>query len=308
MNGIVIFIFFLIYSIIFILGVVGNAFVIFLTLKHRKLQTVQNMFILNLAGADLVVCIFSLPITPITTVFKTWYFGATMCHGLPWMQGIAIFIGTFSLCAISADRYILVVMPTRKLITKTRSKWITTLLWTLSAIFTLPYAMYMDLVNADGICGQFCTEKWPDSDLRRIYTIFVFVVQFIIPLTIMFISYCRIFDKLKCELVTNARRNTILLVSMVVVFAVSWLPHNIVSLLMEFDENIFERDGESIIYLINLFTHCIAMTNNVLNPILYALLNPLFIELIAKSLSCFDNSLSTKQASDAKVTTTNIQQ
>lgn len=77
------------------------------------------MFILNLAGADLVVCIFSLPITPITTVFKTWYFGATMCHGLPWMQGIAIFIGTFSLCAISADRYILVVMPTRKLITKT---------------------------------------------------------------------------------------------------------------------------------------------------------------------------------------------
>lgn len=77
------------------------------------------MFILNLAGADLVVCIFSLPITPITNVYKNWYFGSTMCHGLPWMQGIAVFIGTFSLCAISVDRYIMVILPTRKIINKT---------------------------------------------------------------------------------------------------------------------------------------------------------------------------------------------
>ncbi|VDK56869.1 unnamed protein product [Anisakis simplex] len=95
-------------------------------------------------------------------------------------------------------------------------------------------------------------------------------------------------EKLKCEVVANARRNTILLVSMVVMFAVAWLPHNIVSLLMEFDERIFERDdGVNIIYLINLFTHrqVVAMTNNVSNPILYALLNPLFIELIAASVT-----------------------
>ncbi|VDM15689.1 unnamed protein product [Wuchereria bancrofti] len=72
---------------------------------------------------------------------------------------------------------------------------------------------------------------------------------------------------------------------MVVLFAVSWLPHNIVSLLMEFDESLFERhDGVNSIYLINLFTHWVAMANNVWNPILYALLNPLFIELMAKTL------------------------
>ncbi|VBB32912.1 unnamed protein product [Acanthocheilonema viteae] len=92
-------------------------------------------------------------------------------------------------------------------------------------------------------------------------------------------------DRLRNELVANARRNTILLVSMVVLFAVSWLPHNIVSLLMEFDESLFERsDGVNSIYLINLFTHWVAMANNVWNPILYALLNPLFIELMAKTL------------------------
>ncbi|CAG9540458.1 unnamed protein product [Cercopithifilaria johnstoni] len=322
------------YLLIFILGVIGNALVIYLTLLHRKLQTVQNMFILNLASADLVVCIFSLPITPIANVYKNWYFGSAMCHGLPWMQGIAVFIGTFSLCAISVDRYIMVTLPTRRIINKTRSKYITIILWTLSIISTLPYAIYMDLVVVDGICGQFCTENWPNSRLRAIYTIFVFVVQFVIPLTIMFICYYHIFavlrkrmsrkimrlkersmvmaslcltessnndvscrrnfgtdtfkenqDRLRNELVTNARRNTILLVSMVVLFAISWLPHNIVSLLMEFDESLFEcSDGVNNIYLINLFTHWVAMANNVWNPILYALLNPLFIDLMTKTL------------------------
>uniref|UniRef100_A0AAF5PJR6 G-protein coupled receptors family 1 profile domain-containing protein n=1 Tax=Wuchereria bancrofti TaxID=6293 RepID=A0AAF5PJR6_WUCBA len=323
------------YLLIFILGVIGNILVICLTLSDRKLQTVQNMFILNLASADLVVCIFSLPITPVANVYKNWYFGSAMCHGLPWMQGIAVFIGTFSLCAISVDRYIMVILPTRRIINKTRSKYITIVLWTLSIISTLPYAMYMDLIVVDGICGQFCTENWPSSRLRSVYTIFVFVVQFVIPLTIMFICYYHIFaelrkrtskkimrlkersmamasaglvenpnnnvldckrnfgsnafkenhDRLRNELLANARRNTILLVSMVVLFAVSWLPHNIVSLLMEFDESLFERhDGVNSIYLINLFTHWVAMANNVWNPILYALLNPLFIELMAKTL------------------------
>ncbi|ETN82932.1 hypothetical protein NECAME_07646 [Necator americanus] len=50
------------------------------------LRTVQNMFILNLALADLIVCIFSLPITPITSIRKNWYFGDQMCHSLPWIQ------------------------------------------------------------------------------------------------------------------------------------------------------------------------------------------------------------------------------
>ncbi|VDK79721.1 unnamed protein product [Onchocerca ochengi] len=263
------------YLLIFILGVIGNVFVICLTLSNRKLQTVQNMFILNLASADLVICIFSLPITPVTNVYKNWYFGAAMCHGLPWMQGIA------------------------------RSKYITIILWSLSIISTLPYAMYMDLVVVDGICGQFCTENWPNARFRTMYTVINIrrlkersVVMASGGLSVEnadnLLDCNRISDndafqenqtRIRNELVANARRNTILLVSMVVLFAISWLPHNIVSLLMEFDETIFERhDGVNNIYLINLFTHWIAMANNVWNPILYALLNPLFIELMAKTL------------------------
>uniref|UniRef100_A0A1I7W473 G_PROTEIN_RECEP_F1_2 domain-containing protein n=1 Tax=Loa loa TaxID=7209 RepID=A0A1I7W473_LOALO len=225
----------------------------------------------------------------------------------------------------------MVILPTRKIINKTRSKYITIVLWTLSIISTLPYAMYMDLIVVDGICGQFCTENWPSSRLRTIYTVgYVNKLSTIpninnnhtsIPSCLLDIlkklrlkersmamasagllenpnnnmldckrnfdgnDFKENQDRLRNELLANARRNTILLVSMVVLFAVSWLPHNIVSLLMEFDESLFERyDGVNSIYLINLFTHWVAMANNVWNPILYALLNPLFIELMAETL------------------------
>ncbi|VDO79512.1 unnamed protein product [Heligmosomoides polygyrus] len=77
---------YLYFSIEFVLGITGNIGVIFFTFGNRKLQTVQNMFILNLALADLIVCIFSLPLTPITSIYKNWYFGDQMCHSLPWIQ------------------------------------------------------------------------------------------------------------------------------------------------------------------------------------------------------------------------------
>lgn len=67
----------------------------------------------------------------------------------------------------------------------------------------------------------------------------------------------------------NARRNTILLASMVVMFAVSWLPHNIVSLLLEYDQEIFVgKDNVDYNYLVNLFTHWLVKIYLLLKPCL----------------------------------------
>ena len=86
LQSTIILLFACIYGLEFVLGVGGNLAVLYLTLRNRQLQSVQNMFMLNLALSDLVVCIFSLPITPATSIFKNWYFGELLCHSLPWLQ------------------------------------------------------------------------------------------------------------------------------------------------------------------------------------------------------------------------------
>ncbi|KAK6061044.1 hypothetical protein COOONC_01288 [Cooperia oncophora] len=52
-------IFAVLYVHIFVLGIVGNVAVLYLTLKNRHLQSVQNIFILNLAASDVLMCLTS---------------------------------------------------------------------------------------------------------------------------------------------------------------------------------------------------------------------------------------------------------
>lgn len=100
---------------------------------------------MNLAASDIAICLLSLPITPVTNVFKNWYFGSLLCRLIPWIQGISIFICTFSLGAIAVDRYILVVRPHSTPLNKKAAISATIVLWTLSIIVTLPYAFIMSL-------------------------------------------------------------------------------------------------------------------------------------------------------------------
>ncbi|KAE9553814.1 hypothetical protein FO519_002984 [Halicephalobus sp. NKZ332] len=313
------------YSLIFIIGLVGNIAVIHVTLKNRSLQSVQNIFIMNLAASDIVVCLLSLPITPITNIFKSWYFGSLLCRLIPWIQGVSIFICTFSLGAIAVDRYILVVRPHSTPLNKKSAISTTVVLWTLSIVVTLPYAYMMSMETYTSICGVFCTEQWPNKQTRQAYTLVVMVAQFVLPFSVMAFCYTAIFSRLKsrtrirlkrlaahsmileqstitfpastsgerltsiptgrkdgyaCDLdggkisatlerkekekqrlLNRTRRTTAILACMVIIFGLTWLPHNVVSLLIEYEEDdsrlfyLFGREDLNITYLINLFTH-----------------------------------------------------
>uniref|UniRef100_A0A7E4VKZ6 G_PROTEIN_RECEP_F1_2 domain-containing protein n=1 Tax=Panagrellus redivivus TaxID=6233 RepID=A0A7E4VKZ6_PANRE len=321
---------------------------------------------MNLAASDIFVCLLSLPITPITNVFKIWYFGTVLCGLIPWVQGVSIFICTFSLGAIAVDRYILVVRPHSTPLNRKSAMSVTIVLWTLSIVMTLPYAFIMKLESYSDICGVFCTEQWPSKHARQAYTFIVMVAQFVVPFGLMAFCYAAIFSRLKNrtrvrlkrlaarsmtleqstitvpmsnsvertsivgvnaaaasdvfhgkviqaentikrstelslkalpsdknkekqQLLNRTRRTTAILACMVIIFGLTWLPHNVVSLLLEYDNDegklfyLFGREDLNITYLINLFTHSFAMTNNVSNPLLYAWLNPTFRELLVKT-------------------------
>jgi len=79
-------IFGIIYINIFIFGLLGNLAIVLLTLRCSHLRSVQNIFILNLALSDVIVCLLSLPFTLVTNIFKEWLFGSAICHLLPMVQ------------------------------------------------------------------------------------------------------------------------------------------------------------------------------------------------------------------------------
>ncbi|RCN44874.1 7 transmembrane receptor [Ancylostoma caninum] len=327
-EPVVMFIFAVLYIHIFILGIVGNVAVLYLTLKNRHLQSVQNIFILNLAASDVLMCLTSLPITPITNVYKTWFFASPVCKLIPLVQGASVFVSTFSLSAIALDRYNLVVRPHRHPLRSRGASVVALLLWIISALVCMPYGWYMDVEQLPGICGEFCTERWPSSEVRKGYALMVLVMQFILPFATMAVCYYTIFARLRertesklkkltertqllestagssspsgkneagthpcsfeeqqrLSVLASQRRTTTILASMVLLFGFTWLPHNVYTLVYEYDEGIFLNGKTDNTYIVSMVAHLISMTTNVANPILYAWLNPSFKEMLLKSI------------------------
>lgn len=62
------------YVIVFLVGLIGNSFVIAVVLRSPRMRTVTNFFIVNLAVADILVIVFCLPATLMSNIFVREYY------------------------------------------------------------------------------------------------------------------------------------------------------------------------------------------------------------------------------------------
>ena len=52
----------LVYSVTFVIGLVGNCLIIFTTFQYRGMQSVTNVFLSSLASADLLLIVICIPV------------------------------------------------------------------------------------------------------------------------------------------------------------------------------------------------------------------------------------------------------
>lgn len=82
------------YVVVFVVGLIGNSFVIAVVYRSPRMRTVTNFFIVNLAVADVLVIVFCLPATLMSNIFVREY----PAHTFPRSFHI-------SLCAIFEARF-----------------------------------------------------------------------------------------------------------------------------------------------------------------------------------------------------------
>lgn len=76
-----------VYAVILMLSVAGNALVILTLVQNRRMRTVTNVFLLNLAVSDLLLGVLCMPITLIGALLRDFVFGGVMCKLMPYLQG-----------------------------------------------------------------------------------------------------------------------------------------------------------------------------------------------------------------------------
>ncbi len=94
-----------IYSLIFVLGMLGNGSLIVIILYRKTLHSVANFLVANLAIANILLCLTGVPVAPITLFLKKWFFGSFLCKLIPYAQGVSVLISSLGLSAIATDRY-----------------------------------------------------------------------------------------------------------------------------------------------------------------------------------------------------------
>uniref|UniRef100_UPI00398F2D54 cholecystokinin receptor type A n=1 Tax=Pristiophorus japonicus TaxID=55135 RepID=UPI00398F2D54 len=182
------------YCLFFVLSVLGNVLIIAVLLRNKPLRTVTNTFLLSLAVSDLMLCLFCMPFTLIPNLLQDFIFGSAVCKAVTYFMGISVSVSTFSLVAISLERYSAICKPLKSRVWQTKSHAFKVIAatWLLSVTVMLPYPIYNTLVpftRVNNSTGNMCRLLWPNDVTQQSWYIFLLLILFLAPGIVMMIAY-----------------------------------------------------------------------------------------------------------------------
>lgn len=283
------------YAVIFLISVIGNTLVCVVVARRRRMRTVTNFFVLNLAASDLAITCICIPFDiPVQENNYKWPYGEFLCKLLYPLQTVAMFASIFTLTAVSLNRFWAIVYPLRKQMTKMHAIVVIVIIWVICILLTVPYVMVLSLDKTTMECGEY----WPETDYRKAYTASLFALQYVLPLSVITLAYLKIGLELRtCASVKNAlavnavlhnahrneaRKVVRMLIVVTLLFAICVLPNNVMWLWLDFG------NGDSYPHFWDMvaFTNIILFANSAANPMAYTICHENFREEFKLYFTC----------------------
>jgi hypothetical protein len=198
-----------VYTLLSLLTVGGNALVCFIVFHYTGITTVTNLFIANLAVTDLLIGLFCIPIVLISDyLLSDWPFGILMCKLTSVAQSVFVVCTVYTLIAMSVDRYIAIIYPLEPKLTRKQCYKLIGGLWTFAFIFSSPifFEMYIRHIcfyrDSKEYYQTICQTNGLSPSIQTIYNIATLTIIYLFPLCILSIVYCCHY--VWCLLVSNA--------------------------------------------------------------------------------------------------------
>ncbi|CAL8355209.1 unnamed protein product [Merluccius merluccius] len=168
--------------------IVGNVLVIVAVLTSRALRAPQNLFLVSLACADILVGTLVIPFSLANEVMGYWYFGSTWCAFYLSLDVLFCTSSIVHLCAISLDRYWSVTKAVSYNLKRTprRIKTMIAVVWAISAVISFPPLLMTKHAEHECLLND---ETW--------YILSSCLVSFFAPGLIMILVYCKIYKVAK---------------------------------------------------------------------------------------------------------------
>lgn len=84
---------YLMYSVVFVVALVGNGLVCYVVMFSAQMHSVTNLFIMNMAVGDLLMTLLCVPFSFVATLMlQYWPFGNDLCHTVSFAQAVAVLV------------------------------------------------------------------------------------------------------------------------------------------------------------------------------------------------------------------------
>ncbi|XP_061834983.1 leukotriene B4 receptor 1-like [Nerophis lumbriciformis] len=277
----------LILGLVFLLGVPGNLFIVWSILARARRRSVTTLLILNLACADG----FLMALTVFFIVYlakQSWVFGTAMCKGLFYLCNVNMYASIFLITLMSVHRLVVVILP-KKLSARVSRKVVRRVIlgmWLLVAAIALPSLIFRDVREDKDERNKTRLVCAPNHTLPtyvRFQYSFETVAGFILPYTVIIISYVLILRRLRETRFRRKVRSENLILAIVVMFCLFWLPYHVINMIQVAAE--WYKPGsntreslERIYQTSRAITSALAFISSCANPVLYTFAGKSYIK------------------------------
>nr|XP_008986728.3 probable G-protein coupled receptor 32 [Callithrix jacchus] len=281
-------------SVSFVVGVVGNGLVLWMTV-FRMARTVSTVWFFHLALADFMLSL-SLPVATYYVASGQWLLGEWACKLYITFVFLAFFASNCLLILISVDRCISVLYPVWALNHRTtqRASWLAITVWLLAVALCSSHLRFRKTRKWNG-CAQCYLEfssknetaqTWNQGifEIKNVVTIGHFLLGFLGPLAVIGICAHLIRAKLLREGWVHAHRPKRLLLVLVSAFFICWSPFNMVLLVHLWRRVILKELYHPRMLIILQTSFALGCVNSCLNPFLYVFVGRDFKEKFFQSL------------------------
>uniref|UniRef100_A0A3Q3WM91 Rhodopsin n=1 Tax=Mola mola TaxID=94237 RepID=A0A3Q3WM91_MOLML len=299
-----------------ITGMVGNFLVIFAFCRSRSLRTPANMFIINLAITDLLMCVTQAPIFFTTSMHKRWIFGEKGCELYAFCGALFGICSMITLTVIAIDRYFVITRPLTSIgvLSRKRALLILTAAWAYSLGWSLPPFFGWSAYVPEGLLTSCTWDYMTFTPSVRAYTMLLFIFVFFLPLFIIIYCYVLIFRAIRTtnqavgkvngsihshsssrdsvknfHRLQNEWKMAKIALIVILLYVISWSPYSSVAL------TAFAGYADMLTPYMNSVPAVIAKASAIHNPIIYAITHPKYRLALAKYIPCLGVLLCVRQ-------------
>ncbi|XP_051935346.1 melanopsin-A-like [Hippocampus zosterae] len=296
-----------------ITGIIGNFLVIYAFSRSRSLRTPPNMFIINLAVTDLLMCVTQAPVFFTSSMHKRWIFGEKACELYAFCGALFGICSMMTLTVITVDRYFVITRPLTSMgvLSRKRALAILAAAWAYSLGWSLPPFFGWSAYVPEGLLTSCTWDYMTFTPSVRAYTMLLFTFVFFLPLLVIVYCYVFIFRAIRntnkavgkmggsgvhahvtsrdstksFQRLQNEWKTAKIALIVILLYVVSWSPYSTVAL------TAFAGYADMLTPYMNSVPAVIAKASAIHNPIIYAITHPKYRVALAKYIPCLGTLL-----------------